>query len=58
MVRHSMRMGVLSMRINKKYDNFMLHRCKTYYELDDYKIIIFKFGKRKFAMFYVPLYEG
>lgn len=46
------------MRINKKYDNFMLHRCKTYYQLDDYKIIIFKFGKRKFAMFYVPLYEG
>ena len=44
--------------MNKKYKNYMLHRCKIYYELDDYKIIIFTMGKRKIPMFYVPLYEG
>lgn len=44
------------MRINKKYQNYMLHRCKIYYSLEDYKIIVFKFGKRLVPMFYVPLY--
>ncbi len=44
--------------MNKKYKNYMLHRCKAYYDLDDYKIIIFSFGKRKIPMFYVPLFEG
>lgn len=34
----------------------MLHRCKTYYVLEDYKIVVFKFGKRLVPLFYVPLY--
>lgn len=44
------------MTINKKYKHYMLHRCKTYYQLDDYKILVFKFGKRLVPMFYVPIY--
>lgn len=45
------------MTLNKKYRHYMLHRCKTYYVQEDYKIVIFTFGKRKIVMFYVPLYE-
>lgn len=46
------------MKINKKYSNLMQQKCKPYYELDDYRIIIFKMGKRKVPIFYVPLYGG
>lgn len=46
------------MKINKKYQNLMQQKCKPYYVLDDYKIIIFKIGKRRIPIFYVPLYGG
>lgn len=44
------------MRINKKYQDLKQQKCKSYYERNDYKIIIFKIGKRKVPIFYVPLY--
>lgn len=47
---------ILCMKINKKYRNLKQQKCKPYYELDDYKIVIFKIGKRKVPLFYVPLY--
>lgn len=56
MVRHFMQPDILYMTVNKKYRNLMLQKCKPYYELDDYKIIIFKMGRRKILLFYVPLY--
>lgn len=43
------------MRINKKYQNIMQQKCKSYYELGDYRIRIFKIGKRRVPIFYVPL---
>lgn len=51
-----MQQGTSYMTINKKYRNLMQQKCKPYYELDDYKIVIFKIGKRKIPIFYVPLY--
>ncbi len=46
------------MKINKKYRNLMQQKCKPYYELEDFKIEFFKFGKRVVSTFYVPLYRG
>lgn len=57
-VQFFIQQGILCMKINKKYSNLMQQKCKPYYELDDYRIIIFKMGKRKVPIFYVPLYGG
>lgn len=43
--------------MNKKYKNYMLHRCKSYLRSSDFKVIIFKFGKRKVPMFYLSVYR-
>lgn len=51
-----MQRGIWKMKINKKYQNLMQQKCKPYYAPDDYKIIIFRLGKRKIPIFYVPLY--
>lgn len=51
-----MQRGIWKMKINKKYQNFMQQRCKPYYVLDDYRVIIFRLGKRKVPIFYVPLH--
>ncbi len=56
MAQYFMQRVLFFMKINKKYRNLMQQKCKPYYELDDYKIIIFKFGKRRIPVFYVPLY--
>lgn len=56
MAQYFMQRVLFFMTINKKYRNLMQQKCKPYYELDDYKIIIFKFGKRRIPVFYVPLY--
>ena len=56
--QHSTRQGLMDMKINKKYRNLMQQKCKSYYNLEDFKIVYFKFGKRVVPIFYVPLYGG
>ncbi len=52
-----MRQEVFTMRINKKYANFMLQRSSPLLKSSDYTVIIFKFGKRKIPMFYLSIYR-
>lgn len=56
--QHFTHQGIMHMKINKKYRNLMQQKCKSYYNLEDFKIVYFKFGKRVVPIFYVPLYGG
>lgn len=43
--------------MNKKYKNYMLQRSRPFLTSKDYKVVIFKFGKRKVPMFYLSVYR-
>lgn len=44
------------MKLNKKYQTLAQQKCKPYYESDDYQVLVFKIGRRRVPVFYVPLY--
>lgn len=55
MAQYFMQRGAFIM--NKKYKNYMLQRSRPFLTSKDYKVVIFKFGKRKVPMFYLSVYR-